>query len=97
MEKLNINLCDLQGEQKELARIIGMESYSKLIEVYGGTTIYIAKADRLINVKRNREIFKKYNGFNAAQLAKEYRLSDRTVRDIISEELRKQSDDSTKL
>lgn len=88
MEKLNINLCDLRGEQRELARVIGVESYLKLVEIYGGTTIYIAKSDKVINAKRDREIFNKYNGFNASQLAKEYGLSDRTVREIISKGLR---------
>ena len=85
MDRSDIQLSDLQGEQKELARITGLDVYLKLVEYYGGTTIYVAKADRLINLKRDNEILRKYNGFNAQALAKEYNLSDRTIREIINE------------
>lgn len=85
MEKLNINLCDLRGEQRELARVIGIESYLKLVEVYGGSNIYVAKMDKLLCIKRDAEIVHKFDGNNYATLAKQYGLSERAVRTIIAD------------
>lgn len=81
-----ITLNDLRGEQKELASVIGIKAYITLVNTYGGTSIYIAKADKIRNIKRDTEIAKKFNGYNYVSLAKEYGLSDRTVRDIIAEQ-----------
>lgn len=81
---MDIKLKDLQGDQRELAEIIGLESYLSLVKIYGGTTIYIAKIDKLQNIKRDAEIVKAFNGYNYKQLARKYRLAERTVREIIT-------------
>ena len=83
---MEIQLSDLQGDQRELAEIIGIEAYLQLVKVYGGTTIYIAKMDKLQNIKRDAEIAEAFNGYNYRQLAYKYRLSERTVREIIARE-----------
>ncbi len=87
---MDIKLKDLQGDQRELAEIIGIEAYLELVKIYGGTNIYIAKMDKLQNIKRDAEIVKKFNGFNYKQLAFEYHLAERTVREIIAKENIKQ-------
>lgn len=83
---MEIQLSDLQGDQRELAEIIGIEAYLQLVKIYGGTTIYIAKMDKLQNIKRDAEIAKAFNGYNYRSLAYKYRLSERTVREIIARE-----------
>ena len=79
-----IKLSDLRGDQRELAELIGIENYIKMVQRYSGTSIYIAKIDKLLNSKRDAEIIKSFNGRNYRYLAYKYRLSERTVRDIIS-------------
>ena len=83
---MEIQLSDLQGDQRELAEIIGIEAYLHLVKIYGGTTIYIAKMDKLLNAKRDLNIVKKFNGYNYKSLANEYKLTERMVREIIAHE-----------
>lgn len=85
MQETEITMNDLTGEQRELAEVIGLESYISLIKVYGGTTLYIAKYDKLQNIKRDRKIVKEFNGSNHKYLAIKYNLSDRAIRDILAE------------
>lgn len=80
-----IKLSDLYGEQKSIAEVIGVDAYVKLVKTFGGTSIYVAKIDKIKNAKRDKEIILKFNGYNYNQLAIEYGLSDRTIRGIISE------------
>lgn len=47
---------------------------------FGGEFIYVNK-----NSQRNREIKGSYNGRNVAELARMYGLSERRIREIISE------------
>lgn len=82
MEEI-INLEQLEGEQRELAEVIGLESYLKLINSYAGCTIYIKKPERMIKQSRDAEIYQKFTGSNYRQLAKEYRLSELSVRKIV--------------
>ena len=77
---------DLQGEQRQIAETIGLEAYLKLVKIYGGTNIYIAKIDKLLSIKRDMEIVKRFNGYNYKSLANQYRLSERAVREIINRE-----------
>ena len=42
-----ISIYQLNGEQRELAEVIGLEAYKKLVERYGGSHVYINKADTI--------------------------------------------------
>lgn len=80
-----IKLEDLRGDQRELAELVGIDIYITLVKLCGGSDLYIAKADRLLHVFRNHEITAKFNGGNQKQLALEYGLSERTIREIIAD------------
>lgn len=80
-----ISITQLRSEQqKEIAEIIGIEAYRKLVEYYGGSKIYIAKHDTVMRPDRNTEIKQKFNGGNYRQLAQEYDLAEVTVRNIVN-------------
>lgn len=77
---------DLGGEQKQIAELIGMENYLKLTRQFGGTTIYIAKAEEVARRnERDAKIREEFDGSNCAQLAVKYRLTEVWVRNIVSE------------
>ncbi len=79
------SITQLRGEQqKEIAEIIGIEAYRKLVEHYGGSSIYINKFDTITRPERDMEIRKKFNGTNYHELAKEYGLSETGIRKIIN-------------
>lgn len=84
--------AQLSGEQEELAEIIGLEAYKKLVLNYGGSHVYICKSDTILRDLRNKEIYDKFNGYNYRELAKEYNLSEKTVREIVSLNINKQID-----
>lgn len=83
-----IQVEDLRGEQRDLAELVGLETYIKLVRLCGGSDLYIAKADRLVNVFRDREIISKFDGYNQQSLAAEYGLSQRSIREIVSDVLK---------
>lgn len=85
MDSIEIQLSDLRGEQREIAQAIGIKAYIELVKLYGGSNIYIAKMDKLLCIKRDAEIVRKFNGNNYAQLAKQYGLSERAIRTIIAD------------
>lgn len=74
----------LIGEQKELAETIGIEAYKNLIRQFGGSPVYIPKAETVLKEVREKEIKEKFNGKNYKELSKKYGISEMTVRRIVS-------------
>ncbi len=83
IEKIT-DIDQLSGEQRELARTVGLDAYRKLVTNYGGSQIYINKYDTVTRPDRNEEIRRKFNGANYHQLAKEYGLSETGIRKIVN-------------
>lgn len=75
----------LAGSKKELANVIGLEAYKKLVQHYGGSYIYINKSDTVVRSERNAEICEKFNGSNYNQLALEYNLTENRIRSILKQ------------
>ncbi len=75
----------LRADQKELAEIIGLEAYKKLVVNYAGSFLYIQKIDSVLKDLRDDEIREKFDGGNYGKLAREYDLAEATVRDIVAE------------
>ncbi|HCA29103.1 MAG TPA: DNA-binding protein [Ruminococcaceae bacterium] len=77
-----VTMDDLSGEQLDIAELIGIENYRKLVRNFGGNQIRILQEDTLVKEKRDNEIRKLYNGRNELELSQKYNLSDRTIRAI---------------
>lgn len=81
-----IELDDLRDEQRGIAQAIGIEAYLTLSRTYGGMTIYIAKAEDIMERKRRDErIREEYDGTNITRLARKYGLTETWIRNIVSE------------
>lgn len=82
----DISLDSLPVEQRRLAELIGMEAYRQLVEVFGGMTIYIHKADGFERIARNNTLRQRYrDGESYRQLAASYNLSEVAVRLIVAD------------
>lgn len=81
----DMDIEELPEEQKNLVALIGVEAYSKLVDAYGGTMIYIHKRDSFIRASRNEEIRRKFDGTNYKKLASEYNLTEVAIRRIVEE------------
>ncbi|MGP1599369.1 Mor transcription activator family protein [Peptoanaerobacter stomatis] len=53
----------------------------------GVTSIYVHKEDSLIRGIRDNIIRSEFNGYNYSYLAKKYKLTDRTIRDIVDNKI----------
>lgn len=89
MDIEKITLDHLDGDQLELAKLIGIEAYKKLVKYCGGGDVYVCKADTVTRLSRNKEICEKFNGENYRELAKAYGLTERWVRAITADKLKK--------
>ena len=64
MPELDIYEEDLTPEQRDIYDCIGSQAYEKLVQRYGGLSIYIAKADSVIRSARDEKIRRDFNGYN---------------------------------
>lgn len=74
---------DLPEVLQDLVNIMGIEAFIKLIKQYGGSSIYIPNENSVLKPIRNRLIKQYFNGNNYKQLAKEFKISEMQVRNII--------------
>lgn len=73
----------LTAQQREVADLIGMDNYEKLMESYGGDVIYIPTKDVFAREERNARIREEFNGFNYKELALKYGLTTIWIRSIV--------------
>lgn len=85
MELKQLTVSDLRGEQRDLAELVGIDTYRTLVEVYGGCNIYIYKADTILKNVRDKEIRSRYTGGNLHELVATYGMSERAVREIVTD------------
>lgn len=77
----------LTDDQQELADLIGMDNYQKLVDYYGGTSIYIQKKDSITRTIRDKKIYAEFNGSNYRYLARKHKLSEQQTREIIKQQM----------
>lgn len=82
------------GLDADVAEQIGDNTANHMAEHWGGQTIYYPN-DYIFRLHaRDLEIFKRFNGSNLSQLAREYKLSVRSIYKII-ERVRRHIQDRT--
>lgn len=74
------------GLSKKAAKDLGLAVATKLAEHWGGQSLYIPKNTAAKMRSRDTEIFSKFTGDNASDLAKEYNLSFQCIHRIIARE-----------
>lgn len=84
-EAARISFDDLVGDQRQLAELIGLDQYLRIVEIFGGSSIYIRKMDSLLHNERDRSIYSKFDGYNFRELGIEFNLSERAIRSIVSD------------
>lgn len=85
LEKLTLE--DLDEDQRNLAECIGLEAYKNLLRNYAGSPISVHMPKRITIPVRDKEICEKFNGYNYGDLAREYDLSEVSIRRIVSAEI----------
>lgn len=80
-----LKIEDIENEeQRKIAKLIGIKAYIELVKYFGGSSIYILKEHSLVKDIRDKKIRQEFNGSNYSTLAKKYKLTDRSIREIIN-------------
>jgi isopropylmalate/homocitrate/citramalate synthase len=85
----DISASELPEPFKVLADLIGIDNTLILAGKLGGSNIYIPKINTLYRGVRDKKICDEFNGKNYASLAKKYGVTERRVRNIIKENMKK--------
>lgn len=80
IEKLTIN--DIPDSHKDIANYIGVDAFKKLVQLIGGSSLYIPKETSLTRPIRNRIIKESFNG-DYKTLARKYSITEAQIRNII--------------
>lgn len=78
-----VTLDDLDGEQREIAELIELDVYKRLAYTYGGSAVYINKADTIVRGIRDQCIRDEYTGYNMSDLIRKYGISESSIRNIV--------------
>jgi len=76
-----------EGLYLKIANAIGVDSFYKLTEAIGGSTVYIPKPDALLRPVRDAHIKAEFNGWNHIELARKYDVTERWVRRLCGPKL----------
>lgn len=79
-----------EGVEPEKARQLGLLAAEKLRDTYGGAQLYIARGTALTLCRRDLEMYEKFNGINYGELARQFDLSERRVRQVINRVLKEE-------
>ncbi len=74
---------DLQENHKEIADVIGFDNLLKIVDHFGGNSVYFPQKYDLCKKRMYIEILKQYDGTNIKQLAANYGISEKTVYTIL--------------
>ena len=77
-----VQMSDLDEEQQQVAELIGLDNYKRLVSVFGGLSIYIPK------MARDEQIREEFDGYNFKELAGRYGLTEVRIRSIVSDKMR---------
>lgn len=82
IEKITIK--EIPQNNQDLAQLIGIENFRKLVKYMGGSSIYIPKEQTLTLSLRNKNIKKEFNG-DIKILSRKYQISQSQIRNILKE------------
>ena len=72
---MDVEIKDIPESMVNMVDIVGIRKFLEITKIYGGSSVYIPLYKSIIRPARDRDIIKKYNGFNEKELAKMYNIS----------------------
>ena len=80
---MDVEIKDIPENMINMVNIVGIVKFLEITKIYGGASVYIPLYKSIIRPARDRDIIKKYNGFNEKELAKMYNISVYNIKRII--------------
>ncbi len=80
-----VTLADLEGDIREIADLTGIEAAMKLVDVYGGTRLYIPVLGQVLIPVKHRHVLDLYykEGKSVDDIRRETRYGESTIREIL--------------
>lgn len=78
-----IAIEELPESYQAVAEIIGKDNTLKLAHHLGGAGFYFRKLDAMLLYKRDERIRAEFTGANQKELARDYNLTERQIRNIL--------------
>ena len=75
----------LDEHDREIVDIVGLDAFRRLVSTFGGSNIYIKKAETFLLPFRDELIRKEYNGRNSRELSQKFGISQRHVSHIVED------------
>lgn len=88
MDEVNITLDTLSDSQREIAELIGLDNYVKLVNYYSGSTAYIQTVNKMSKPSRNMNIIQDAQFLSIKELSQKYRLGVRQIHNIVPRDLK---------
>lgn len=79
-----VKLEDIPQVHRELADLIGLDAFKKLVKYAGGSTIYVPVENCIVREVRNRILKATFKG-DYKSMARSYRISETHLRRILKE------------
>lgn len=79
-----ITYKDIPENSQDLAQLIGIETFKKLVKYMGGSSIYIPKEQTLTRSIRNKIIKENFSG-DIKILAKKHQITQTQIRNILQQ------------
>ncbi len=86
----NIRSDELPEPYSTISAKIGIKNTLALAEIVGGTYIYFPKVDTITRPHRNKDIREEFNGYNHRELAIKYNLTERWIKEICADLIKKE-------
>lgn len=77
---------DFKDDMALLVEAVGVNAAKKIVEIFGGDSLYVPKPESVIRMARDRQIYSEFNGQNQRELMQRYNLTFRRINGIISEQ-----------
>ncbi len=91
MLRFKLGEAQVPEELHWLYELVGQERFYQIIDTAGGELIYFPKRSTLERDLRRQAIHREFNGANVREISRKYGLSERHVRTILQEGVRKSS------
>ncbi|MGE5605624.1 MAG: Mor transcription activator family protein [Bacteroidota bacterium] len=79
-----ITMDDIPDNYRYIAEAIGIKNFLKLINLVGGTVMYLPLPMLIMKKVRNKAIIQEYKGYNIKELAIKYNVSENGIKFIIN-------------
>lgn len=80
-----VTIKDIPESFRDIAEVIGIDAYKKLVRYVGGSTVYVPVEGCLTREVRNRVLKESFNG-DYKSVTRKYNISEAHVRRIINQQ-----------